>query len=160
MSSSAYRDTVHVAYTRDGITGYGEGAPIARYNEDAAGARQTLEAARALLLSRDAMQFAKIMSQFLEGVTGNWAAKAAADIALLDWVGKKLGIPLYSYFGLDAADTPVTTFSIGIDSPEMIREKTREAAEFPVLKIKLGRGSDEETSGVRSVTDSPCARRQ
>ena len=36
MSSSDYRDTLHVRYTRDGLTGYGEGAPIVRYHETAA----------------------------------------------------------------------------------------------------------------------------
>jgi hypothetical protein len=51
MSSSQYRDTLHVAYTRDGITGHGEGAPIVRYHEDAEGARKAVESVRALLLS-------------------------------------------------------------------------------------------------------------
>ncbi len=120
MSSSAYRDTVHVAYTRDGITGHGEGAPIVRYQEDAEGTRRAVESARAWLLSQDPMQFAKIMLRFTQRVPGHWAAKAAVDIALMDWVGKKLGIPLYGYFGLDATDAPVTTFSIGIDSPERL----------------------------------------
>jgi L-alanine-DL-glutamate epimerase-like enolase superfamily enzyme len=96
------------------------------------------------------------MTQFGQRLAGNWAAKAAVDIALMDWVGKKLGIPLYSYFGLDPADAPLTTFSIGIDSPEMIKQKTREAADFPVLKIKVGLDSDEATvAAVRSVTNKP-----
>ncbi len=156
MSSSDYRDTVHVAYTRDAVTGRGEGAPIVRYREDAEGARKTAESARGLLLSGDPMQFAKIMSRFAQSVPGNWAGKAAVEIALMDWVGKKLGVPLYSYFGLDPADAPVTTFSIGIDSPEMTRQKVREAADFPVLKIKVGLASDEASiEAVRSVTDKP-----
>jgi L-alanine-DL-glutamate epimerase-like enolase superfamily enzyme len=156
MSSSTYRDTVHVTYARDGITGYGEGAPIVRYHEDAEGTQEAVESARELLVSSDPLQFAKIMTQFGQRVAGNWAAKAAVDIALMDWVGKKLGIPLYSYFGLDPADAPLTTFSIGIDSPEMIKQKTREAADFPVLKIKVGLDSDEATvAAVRSVTNKP-----
>lgn len=156
MSSSAYRDNVYVAYTRDGITGRGEGAPIVRYHEDAASTRQAVESARELLVASDPLQFAKVMTQFGQRAAGQWAAKAAVDIALMDWVGKKLGIPLYSYFGLDPADAPVTTFSIGIDSPEMTRQKTREAADFPVLKIKVGLDSDEATiEAVRSVTNKP-----
>src|ERR1022692_3018167 len=63
-----------------------------------------------LLLSADPMQFAKIMAQVFQRVPGEWAGKAAIDIALMDWVGQKLKIPLYSYFGLDPADTPLTTF--------------------------------------------------
>ena len=161
MSSSTYRDTLHVAYCRDGITGHGEGAPIVRYHENAEAARKAAESVRDLLLSADPMQFAKIMAQVFQRVKGNWAGKAAIDIALMDWVGKKLGIPLYSYFGLDPADAPVTTFSIGIDTPEITRQKTREAAEYPVLKIKVGLATDEPTiEAVRSVTKKPLAGRR
>jgi len=156
MSSSQYRDTLHVGYTRDGITGHGEGAPIVRYHEDAEGARNAVESVRALLLEANPMQFAKLMAAVFARVDGAWAGKAAIDIALMDWVGQKLGIPLYSYFGLDRADAPVTTFSIGIDTPEITRQKTREAAEFPVLKVKVGLATDEATiEAVRSVTAKP-----
>jgi L-alanine-DL-glutamate epimerase-like enolase superfamily enzyme len=156
MSSSQYRDTLHVAYAREGITGHGEGAPIVRYHEDAEGARKAVEQMRTLLLSSDPMQFAKIMFLVFKQVPGEWAGKAAIDIALMDWVGQKLGIPLYSYFGLDAGDAPLTTFSIGIDTPEITRQKTREAADYPVLKVKVGLATDEATiEAVRSVTDKP-----
>jgi L-Ala-D/L-Glu epimerase len=156
MSSSAYRDTLHVGYTRDGITGHGEGAPIVRYHEDAAGARQAVESVRGLLLAANPMQFAKVMHSVFARVEGAWAGKAAIDIALMDWVGQKLGVPLYSYFGLDRADAPLTTFSIGIDTPEITRQKTREAADFPVLKVKVGLATDEPTiEAVRSVTSKP-----
>ena len=156
MSTSTYRDTLHVTYCRDGITGRGEGAPIVRYHENVAEARQAAESVRDLLLDADPMHFAKTMSRVFQRVKGNWAGKAAVDIALMDWVGKKLGVPLYSYFGLDPADAPVTTFSIGIDTPEITRQKTREAADFPVLKIKVGLATDEPTiEAVRSVTKKP-----
>jgi L-alanine-DL-glutamate epimerase-like enolase superfamily enzyme len=62
------------------------------------------------------------MAQVFQRVPGEWAGKAAVDIALMDWVGQKLGIPLYSYFGLDPNDTPLTTFSIGIDTPEITKD--------------------------------------
>ena len=55
MSSSEYRDTLHTSYTRDGITGHGEGAPIVRYKEDAKGAQKAVESVRDLLLSADPM---------------------------------------------------------------------------------------------------------
>jgi len=133
MSSSQYRDTLYVAYARDGITGHGEGAPIVRYHEDAESARKAVESVRALLLSANPMQFAKVMAEVFRRVPGEWAGKAAIDIALMDWVGQKLGIPLYTYFGLDPKDAPPTTFSIGIDTPEITKQKTREAADFPIL---------------------------
>ena len=156
MSSSQYRDTLHTTYTRDGISGHGEGAPIVRYHEDAAGAQKAADSVRDLLLKSDPMQFGKVMAEVFHRVPGEWAGKAAVDIALMDWVGQKLGIPLYSYFGLDPKDAPVTTFSIGIDTPEITKQKTLEAAQYPVLKVKVGLATDEPTiEAVRSVTRKP-----
>jgi L-alanine-DL-glutamate epimerase-like enolase superfamily enzyme len=156
MSSSAYRDTLHVAYSRDGITGHGEGAPIVRYHEDAEGARRAVESVRQTVLSANPLQFSKLMAEVFQKVKGEWAGKAAIDIALMDWVGQKLGIPLYTYFGLDPKDTPLTTFSIGIDTPEITKQKTREAEAFPILKVKVGLATDEPTiEAVRSVTKKP-----
>jgi len=156
MSSSDYRDTVHLHYRREGITGVGEGAPIVRYHENAESAQQAIESIRDFLAFADPRQFAKVMAEVFRRVEGQNAAKAAIDIALMDWFGQKLGVPLYSYFGLDAADAPLTTFSIGIDNPEVTRQKVREAAAFPVLKIKVGLATDEATiEAVRSVTRKP-----
>ena len=156
MSSSEYRDTLHVRYTRDGVTGYGEGAPIVRYHENAVDAQKALESVRDFLINVDPWQFRKDGAQLFSKIDGQFAAKAAIDIAWMDWIGKKLGIPLYRYLGLDPRDTPVTTFSIGIDTPEITRQKTREADVFPVLKIKVGLVTDEPTiEAVRSVTRKP-----
>jgi L-Ala-D/L-Glu epimerase len=156
MSSSSYRDTLQVAYSKDAITGYGEGAPIVRYHEDAESARRAAESMGKTLLASDPMHFSKIMEEIFHRFHGEWAAKAAVDISLMDWVGKRLQIPLYSYFGLDPRDAPITTFSIGIDIPEMTRAKVREADGYPVLKVKVGLDKDEETiSAIRSVTSKP-----
>lgn len=156
MSSSDYRDTLHLRYAHRGITGIGEGAPIVRYMEDAASGRKAVEAVRPILESGDPAKFAKLLAQVFARIDGQYAAKAAIDIAVMDWVGQKLGVPLYRYFGLDAADAPVTTFSIGIDKPEIVKAKTREAEAYPVLKIKVGLKTDEEMiAAVRSVTKKP-----
>jgi len=156
MSSSEYRDTLHLRFTRDGITGLGEGAPIVRYGETAESALQAVESVRGLLTSADPWQFEKLMAEVFRRIEGQQAAKAAIDIALMDWVGKKLGVPLYRYFGLDPRDAPLTTFSIGIDTPEITRQKVREAEPFPILKIKVGLDTDEATiAAVRSVTRKP-----
>jgi L-Ala-D/L-Glu epimerase len=156
MSSSAYRDTLYASYTRDGLTGHGEGAPIVRYHEDAQSAQKAAESVKDLLLSANPMQFTKVMAQVFQRVKGEWAGKAAIDIALMDWVGQKLGIPLYTYFGLDPKDAPLTTFSIGIDTPEITKQKTKEAEAFPILKVKVGLATDEPTiEAVRSVTKKP-----
>jgi L-Ala-D/L-Glu epimerase len=156
MSSSEFRDNVYVRYSADGLTGRGEGAPIVRYKESAELAKQAIESARPMLSGSDPRQFAKVLEQIFAKIEGQWAAKAAIDIALMDWIGQKAGVPLFRYFGLDAKDAPVTTFSIGIDTPEMTRQKVREAEPFPVLKIKVGLDKDESTlEAVRSATKKP-----
>ena len=156
MSSSDYRDNLHLRYTRDGVTGFGEGAPIVRYKEDAASARRVVESLRGFLGPADPWLFSKLMAEVSRRVEGEYAAKSAIDIALMDWVTGKLGVPLYRYLGLDPRDTPLTTFSIGIGTPEITRQKVLEAEPYPILKIKVGLATDEETmAAVRSVTQKP-----
>jgi L-alanine-DL-glutamate epimerase-like enolase superfamily enzyme len=156
MSSSDYRDEIQLRLTSGGITGHGEGAPIVRYNEDAVQAKQAIEAIRPYLTSSDPGKFTKIMDEVFSRIEGQYAAKAAIDIALMDWMCQKLGVPLYRYLGLDAKDTPVTTFSIGIDTPEITKQKVREAEQYPILKVKVGLDKDESTmEAIRSVTKKP-----
>jgi L-alanine-DL-glutamate epimerase-like enolase superfamily enzyme len=156
MSSSDFRDTLHLKYSRDGIAGHGEGAPIPRYKENAITGRKAIDSIRDYVTATDPWQFSKLLAEVFHRVEGQYAAKAALDIALMDWIGQKLGVPLYRYFGLDARDAPITTFSIGIDTPEMTRKKLEEAAQFPVLKIKVGLDTDEATmETVRKFTDKP-----
>lgn len=86
----------------------------------------------------------------------NRAAKACVDIALHDLIGKMVDLPLYRLWGIDPDNTPMTSFTIGIDTPEVVRQKTEEAAGFRILKVKLGGGNDREMiETVRSVTDVP-----
>jgi len=156
MSSSEHRDTVHVRYEAEGVTGHGEGAPIVRYGEDASSARAALEGVRELVAEADPWLLERLLSGAFGRIGPRYAARAALDIALHDWTGQRLGVPVYRLLGLDPEDAPVTTFSIGIDTPEMTRQKVREAAEFPVLKIKVGLDTDEATiEAVRSVTSRP-----
>jgi L-alanine-DL-glutamate epimerase-like enolase superfamily enzyme len=156
MSSSDYRDTLEMHYTKDGITGIGAGAPIVRYHEDAESAKRTVDGLKDYLAAADPQQFDKVLGEVLKRVDGEWAAKAAIDIAILDWVGQQRGLPIYAMFGLDPKDAPFTDFSIGIDTPEVTRQKVREAASYQVLKIKVGLDTDEATmEAVRSVTNKP-----
>src|SRR5581483_9255091 len=156
MSSSNTRDTVYCRITSGGVTGVGEGAPIVRYKEDFASAIKAIESVRELLASADPWQVTKIMAEVFKRVKGENAGKAAIDIALMDWAGQQLKTPLYRYVGLDKNDAPVTTFSIGMDTPEITKQKTREAAEYPLLKVKVGLSTDEQTiEAIRSVTKKP-----
>ena len=156
MSSSEYRDTLELRFTREGTTGVGAGAPIVRYQENAADGKRALASVEPLARSADPWRLESFLGDAFRGLEGQYAARAALDIALHDWTGKRLGIPVYRLLGLDPAEAPLTTFSIGIDTPELTRQKVREAAEFPVLKIKVGLDSDEATiDAVRSVTGKP-----
>ncbi len=141
--SRTVEPVVIVQLEHDGIVGYGEAAPSKRYGED----ENTVQ----VFLSKiDLRRFEspfelESISKYMDGLAeGNYSAKAAIDIALHDWIGKKLDIPLYRYWGLDKTKTPVTSFTIGIDKPEVIEKKIEEAQEFPILKIKLGGDNDEE----------------
>lgn len=156
MSSSDYRDVLYIRWSASGFIGRGEGAPIVRYKESAASATQAVSSIKALLLKSDPQKYRKILQEVFARLPGEWAAKSAVDIALHDWIGQKLGTPLYRYFGLDPADTPITTFSIGIDTPEITKQKVLEAEPYPVLKIKVGLDKDESTlEAIRSVTKKP-----
>ena len=156
MSSSTFRDVLHFRYTHSGVTGLGEGAPIVRYHETAQQGADTLTELAPWLAQLDPWKYSKVQQELNAKVPGEYAMKAAVDIALFDWLGKKLGVPLYRYFGLAAGDAPLTTFSIGIDTPEVTRQKVREAEAYPILKIKVGLNTDEQTiEAVRSVTQKP-----
>jgi L-alanine-DL-glutamate epimerase-like enolase superfamily enzyme len=156
MSSSQYRDTIFVRVSADGVTGVGEGAPIVRYHENAEGGAKAIAGIIDILEAANLWQYEKLMEHISREIQGQFAAKAALDIALMDWIGQKMNVPVYRLFGLDAADAPVTTFSIGIDTPEITKQKVREAETFPVLKIKVGLDTDESTiEAVRSVTKKP-----
>jgi L-alanine-DL-glutamate epimerase-like enolase superfamily enzyme len=141
----------------DGVTGYGEAAlpTSGRYGE-------TPETVISFLEKVDLRDFgspflAEDIIEYLNRIApGNNAAKASVDIALHDWIGKKLGVPLYQLLGLNISHSPVSTFSIGLDTIEMMKQKVIEAQSYPVLKIKVGQDNDKEIiTAIRSVTDKP-----
>ncbi len=95
--------------------------------------------------------------QYIDNIDiNNTAAKASIDIALHDLVGKLLGKPWFRIWGYDPLKTPNTSFTIGIDTPEVVKQKTIEAAPYKILKVKLGKGNDKEMiESVRAITDKP-----
>jgi L-Ala-D/L-Glu epimerase len=97
-----------------------------------------------------------IMAYVEKTAPGNYAAKASVDIALHDLVGKLMNQPWYRIWGLNPENTPYTSFTIGIDKPDVVKEKVQEASQYMILKVKLGQGNDKEMiEAVRSVTDKP-----
>jgi len=97
-----------------------------------------------------------ILSDIDKIAIGNTAAKASVDIALHDLVGKLLNQPWYNIWGFDKTKTPYTSFTIGIDTPDVVRTKVKEAEEYKILKVKLGRETDKEMiETIRSVSEKP-----
>ena len=142
----------------DGVTGYGEAA-IPPYMEG-----QSLGTAIAFLKKVNLKKFNNPCEiddilTYVENIdSNNSCPKAGVDIALHDLFGKLIGKPLYQIWGYTKSKTPNTTLTIGIDTEDMVREKTKEAAPFKLIKVKLG--IDEATdkmlvNAVRSVTDKP-----
>jgi L-alanine-DL-glutamate epimerase-like enolase superfamily enzyme len=152
------RNTTPVVLTEieyEGYTGYGEASMPPYLGE-------SQESVLTFLKKVDLEQFNDpfLLDDILEYVDsieeGNRAAKACIDIALHDLIGKLVDQPLYALWGLNPDRTPVTSFTIGIDTPDVVKLKTEEASRFKVLKVKLGGGNDMEMiKTVRSVTDVP-----
>lgn len=149
---------VQVRIDYNGFTGYGE-ASMPPY------LGQTTESVCAFLQKvhleqfPDPFQLEDILAYVDSLSEGDSAAKAAVDIALHDLVGKLLGQPWFRIWGLNPAKAPCTTFTIGIDTPEVVRQKTEECANrFRILKVKVGLDNDEQMiRTIRSVTDLPIA---
>ncbi|MBC7360878.1 MAG: dipeptide epimerase [Candidatus Aminicenantes bacterium] len=149
------RRNVLVRLEKDGIVGYGEAAPIPRYNESAESNLAFIEKALPVL-ERDLWEYQERWRELNELAPGENAAKAALDMAILDWIGKSLKVPLYKFFGLDKNKTLSTTFSIGIDEVPVMQKTAMEAKDFRVLKIKVGTKDDKKIiEGIRAVTDRP-----
>lgn len=154
---------VQVEIEYDGLTGYGE-ASMPPYLQHELGTMDSVLAFLETVQDRigqfaDPFQLEDILTYIDRLSPGNAAAKAAVDIALHDLVGKLLQAPWYRIWGLDKDKAPSTTYTIGIDTPEVVREKTKECAgRFNILKVKLGRDNDKEMiDTIRSVTDLPIA---
>jgi L-alanine-DL-glutamate epimerase-like enolase superfamily enzyme len=146
--------TVHVRLVdEDGLEGWGEAAPTKFYGETADSVVAALNVYGALLPD-DPFDMERAELAWVTALGGNASARAALSSALHDLAGKRLGVPVYRLWGLDPARAPRSTFTIGMDTPEKIRAKVREAAEYPVLKIKLGGEHDLEIlEAIRAETD-------
>src|SRR5882757_8012271 len=126
-SSRTTTPAVLVELEQDGITGYGEAAMPPYLGESQESAARFLNLFDAAAVT-DPFKLEEILPQIDALAPGNTAAKAALDIALHDWVGKKLGSPWHRIWGLDPAKAPVRSFTIGLDTAEVVRQKTREGA--------------------------------
>jgi len=139
----------------EGIRGYGEASMPPYLGESIASCTKFLSSLD-LSQFKDPFQMDDILGYVDSVMEGNCAAKAAVDIALHDLVGKMMGQPWYKIWGFDPADCPNTSFTIGIDTPEVVIQKVKEAAPYNILKVKLGMATDKQMiETIRSVTDKP-----
>jgi L-Ala-D/L-Glu epimerase len=148
-------EVVRVAVEHDGLVGEGEAAPIYYRGETPASALKfLLDEAPVLLDGCEPFALERI-GERLADHDGEAAAKAALDAALHDWVGKRLGVPVWRLLGLSPTAAP-TSFTIAIASLDETRERTRRAAGFHALKLKVGAPEDlERVRAVRELTDVP-----
>lgn len=139
----------------DGIVGYGEASMPPYLGE-------SIESVTKFLGNLDLGQFndpfriEEILSYVDGTAPDNRAAKASVDIALHDLLGKIMGQPWYKIWGLSPEKTPNTSFTIGIDKADVVRQKVDEAASYKVIKVKMGLDNDKElVEIIRSKTDKP-----
>lgn len=139
----------------EGIVGYGEASMPPYLGESHKTATEFLGKLNLSQFS-DPFRMEEILEYTDSIAPGNAAAKASIDIALHDLVGKLMNQPWYRIWGYSPENTPVTTFTIGIDKPDVVKEKVKEASAFKILKIKISNGTEKEMiEAVRSVTEVP-----
>ncbi|CAN5911764.1 dipeptide epimerase [soil metagenome] len=141
---SEYRVVRITVTDRDGAWGWGEAAPSKFYGETADTVVQVLPLLAAALEGMDGWSLEAMEQALARAIRFNGAARAGVSAALHDLAGKRLGVPLYRLWGLDPAASPPSSFTIGIaPDEETLRARVADAAQYPVLKIKLGSNWDE-----------------
>ncbi len=135
----------------DGNEGWGEAAPTKFYGETPESVLSALNL-YACEMPDNPFDLEETERRWATKLRRNPAARSALSAALHDLVGKRLGVPVYRLWGLDPAKAPMSTFTIGLDTPEKIRAKVLEAAQYPILKIKLG--TDRDVEILRTIRDT------
>lgn len=144
-STSRELTRVWVRVESNGVEGWGEADPSEYYDEDADTVVAALERLEPLLAASDDPTLLEPLHRRLAlGAADAASARSAVSAALHDLAGKTLGHPLWRLWGLDPADAPLSSYTIGLDEPEVMAEKARRAREWPILKVKLGAGRDVE----------------
>lgn len=139
----------------EGYTGYGEASMVPYMGESYESANRFLQQVDWSRFQYP-FNFEEIIAYLDSIAPGQPAIKAAIDIALNDLHGKIAYKPCHVIYGARQETMPLTSYTVGIDTPEVIREKLKDATAFKVIKVKLGRDNDRELiETIRSVTDLP-----
>jgi len=127
----------------DGMEGWGEAAPSRFYGETADSVMTAMTRFAPVLEQAEGWSIDAIERELEKVLRWNAAARCAISAALHDLAAKRLGVPLWKLWGLDGAATPLSSFTIGIaPDDETLRARVRDAAAYPILKIKLGTPRD------------------
>lgn len=142
QNTSTDKHVLLVRVEHGGKVGWGEAAPISYYHQSLDSAEAALKQ-MADMLGDDPFALDRIFGPIRERFADQSAAVAALDGAMHDLIGKLLGVPVWKLLGLDPSRVPLTSFTIGLDKPDVVAAKVREAAEYPILKIKVGTPDDD-----------------
>lgn len=154
-SKKAFAENVFIELTYEDNVGYGEAAPSYFYHESTDTIKRFYDQIQPIL-KNSALDVDSIMDELESNFEGNYAAKAGINIALFDLIGKKYSLPVYNFLKIENKRPLVTSFTIGIDSIDIIKEKVLSALNFPILKIKLGTEFDFDIiKSIRAITDRP-----
>ena len=144
---------VLTAISYQGFIGYGE-ASMPPYLGESQESVQRFLSKVDLKKFDSPFQLEEILAYVDEMEAGNTAAKASIDIALHDLIGKLLNQPWHKVIEANALTMPATSLTIGIDSLPVIQQKVKEAAEFSILKVKLGNVNDREIiNSIREISN-------
>ena len=139
-----HRNVIVRLTDEDGVEGFGEAAPNRYYGESVATVIAALGQFKPVLERADPFSIEVIEANLSRILRGNASAKSAISSALHDLIGKKLGLPVHRLWGLDPANTPQSSFTIAIAENAELERRVTEAADYPILKIKLGTDRDME----------------
>jgi L-alanine-DL-glutamate epimerase-like enolase superfamily enzyme len=154
---SHHRNVIVRLTDDDGLEGYGEAAPNRYYGESVSTVIAALGQFKPVLERADPFSLESIEAHLNRVLRGNASAKSAVSSALHDLVGKRLGLPVFRLWGLDAATTPQSSFTIAIAENHELERRVAEAREYPILKIKLG--TDRDTEIVRIIRNAAPEKR-
>lgn len=146
---------VFVRLQAEGIEGFGEAGPNARYDEDAETVAEFIERIPGSFFDDiddegDLIRKLDALSPMVQ------SARVAVEMAWLDWMAKKQEVPLWKFWEAPADYGPISSYTIGLDSIDVMMQKIEDASEYPVYKIKLGTDRDKDIiRNIRKVTDKP-----
>ena len=145
-----------VTLTAEGVTGYGEAAANVRYGQSFDSAEKAFGQIAKAVEGLSPWEHLTWLERAEREAGLDSEVVAALDMALWDWKGKKLGAPVHRLLGIPTGRMAVTTYSIGIDTADVMKAKVKEATAYPHLKVKVGLPDDEaNVTAIRSVTSKP-----